>query len=100
MSGKISMENYTCSWTTKNWTHYYKIRKNWHEITRRCDRDDPEKSAKFQLICDIYYYKKHDEMLKINNSKKCWYGLAWQILRKSEIYEKLENEKNLLLANI
>jgi hypothetical protein len=28
------------------------------------------------------------------------YGLAWELLKKTEIYEKLENEKNLLLANI
>jgi len=99
MSGKISMGNYTCSWTTKNWTHYYKIRKNWHEITRRYDRDDPKKSAKFSLVLDYINEKKYNEMLKFYK-KTNDYRLAWKLLKKTEIYEKLENEKNLLLAKI
>lgn len=97
-----TFEHFTCKYYRKNWTNFYTITntKTWNRTSKRRDGDEnPDKSAKFTLVLDYIYEKKHNEMLKFYK-KTNDYGLAWKLLKKTEIYKKLENEKNLLLANI
>lgn len=97
-----TFEHFICSYYRKNWTNFYTITntKTWRWTSKWRDWDEnPDKTAKLQLIIDCFYEKKEKEMLKIYK-KTNDYWLARDILKKSEIYENLENEKNLLLANI
>jgi hypothetical protein len=99
MSKKIKLENFVCIYYTRpdDWT-YYEIQKNWHWIQWWHDKEwNPKKIAMENLIYAMIYDKKHNEMMKIYK-KTNDYWLAWEILKKSETFEKIENEKNLLLT--
>lgn len=97
---KLTLWNFACRISQKNWWNFYIISENWHDTTLRHDRDEnPKKTAMENLIYAYSYRKKYDEMLKIYK-KTNDYGLAWKMLEKSEIYEQIENEKKLLLANL
>lgn len=97
----LTLWNFTCKISQEYWINHYVISKNWHEIQRRHDRDEnPEKTAMENLICVYTYDKEYDEMMKIYKKTNDDYWIARKLLEKTEIYEQIENEKKLLLANI
>ncbi len=98
-----TLKHFTCEYyKTKNWLNFYTItnKKTWNWTSKRRDNDEnPDKTARYTLVNDYIYEKKYDEMLKMYKTTND-YKLAWKMLKKSEIYEELEIEKKLLLANL
>ena len=61
-----TFEHFICSYYRKNWTNFYTITntKTWRWTSKWRDWDEnPDKTAKLQLIIDCFYEKK---------KKKCW----------------------------